>query len=434
MPGSAGQFALARERFVTLLDTHFTIEGAHLEHSPGYQYGLMASLIGASASGLLDERRLEERIRAMEGVLSWMIMPDGRIVPLGDTDPKSMSRSTAFVSRFSNPVLQHQMSRGKLGVAAESGVKALLQSGYAFARLPVVSPCVPASVSYLAQIAAFHSNIHKHADHLSFVWHDRGRDILIDPGRYAYAGKTEIGSDLSKQGFWYSDPKRIYVESTRAHNCVEVDNRSYPRGRHVTPFGSALRYAGEQAGFAVTDCDVTHLRAIRHRRVLVLGPGHFLLVLDWLNDRTSPHDYRQWFQFAPEWEVKAAEHGAVAAAPRRGDRPKERLRVLNLIGDNAVAAPVRGQEEPQLQGWMSDAPYSLIPTTSLAVEALARPMGRFVTLFVFDDVALDAQATRFNATLRAGTVVWTDARGHHRLSIALGEPGKVAAMLVTGGQ
>ena len=423
MPDTAAQYALARERSLQVLDAHFTSEGAHREHSPGYHYGLMVTFIGAAASGLLQDRQLAGRIAAMEDVLSWMITPALRLAALGDTDPKLMVRSIPFVSQLSNASLQFQMSNGKLGLEPPCGVKALAESGYVFARLQGGR-----GPAYLAQTAAFHSAVHKHADHLSFVWYDGGSDILVDSGRYAYLGRTEAGSELFDQGFWYSDPKRIYVESTRAHNCVELDDRSYPR-RNVRRWGSALRYAGEQDGCLVTDCEVTHFRYVRHRRVLVMFPGRFLFVLDFLNDRTSVHDYRQWFQFAPEWDVGTLKDGRGAVARHKGGAS---LAITSLIPDTGVMAPIRGQEAPRLQGWTSDTANSLIPCTSLSIEATNRQMARFATLFAFGEaVAVDWSATAFNSSLRKGVVQWADGEGEqHQLALLLGEPGHASVQLI----
>lgn len=432
---------IGQERLSRLLSNHFSIEGPHKEHSPGYHYMLMGSLINARRSGLLADDENAALLSRIEDAFQWMVRPDFGLASTGDSDPRILLRGEIIADLYSNGPLQYIISGASMGSAPPAGVKPYLDAGYAFARMyaPGVEPEF-GNASYLAQMAAFHSRVHKHADHLTFIWFDRGRDILIDPGRYAYAGRTEAGSDLFNQGFWYADPKRIYVESTRAHNCVEIDDRSYPR-RNVKPWGSALRYAGEQDGLAVTDCDVVHERTIRHRRVLVMGPGHFLLVLDWLNDRTGDHDYRQWFQFAPDWVVEGAAGGYRARIPARTPREpapgrdsaaEDELSVFNLVDDNACAAPVRGQEEPRLQGWMSDAAYSLIPSTSICVEGLDRQMGRFATLFVFGgDAELDRAATRFNISLRTGSIAWRDGRGKHVLKLAMQEPGDVKAILET---
>ena len=106
------------------------------------------------------------------------------------------------------------------------------------------------------------------------------------------------------------------------------------------------------------------------------------------------------------------------------------LTMLNLIDDNALGAPIRGRETPELQGWTSDAAYSLVPSTSVAVGTPARQVARFATLFVFgEEIVLDSLATRFNATLRAGMVVWTEGQQRYRLKVDLGEPGEAGVVL-----
>lgn len=452
-PGMEAQLTLGLKRLDELLLVHFCSEGVHREHSPGYHYMLMGTLINARRSGLLTDKESSSFLAAIEDAFQWMVKPNNSLAEFGDTDPRSLLRGNVIAGLYSNPAAQYIISGGAVGTLPPAGVKAYHEAGYAFARLyaPDVEPSFQ-NASYLAQIAAFHSRVHKHADHLGFIWFDRGRDILIDPARFAYAGRTKAGSDLFNQGFWYADPKRIYVESTRAHNCVEIDGTSYPR--RVKPFDSALNYAGEQNGMAVTDCTVMHTRTIRHRRVLVMAPGHFLLVLDWLNDHEKQHDYRQWFQFAPQWRLTSGEEKTIARSSAieaseyieetpdlsaRGDGPElpdrqstEVLSIFNLLEENAMAVPIRGQEEPHYQGWTSDAPYSLIPSTSMCIEALRQNTGRFATLLAFGRSArINRNATRFNATMRNGRIRWADEKGKHTLTFVLEEPGNVSVSLAT---
>jgi hypothetical protein len=420
---------LARQRLIAMLNSQFASDQVHKEHSPGYHYMMCVTLANAARSGVFDSELLS-LFNGYEESLFEMFKPNFSIATIGDTDPRHLASDVRDASFFSDENCRYIASAGESGPSPAPRVKPFYESGYAFARLyaPDVEPLFQ-NASYLAQIAAFHSRVHKHADHLSFIWYDRGRDILIDPGRYAYTARNAVGSALFEQGFWYSDPKRIYVESTRAHNCVEIDGQSYPR-KDVKPFGSALLYAGEQDGLAVTVCELKHPRGIRHRRVLVMAPGRFLLVLDFLHDRIHHHDYRQWFQFAPDWELESLPDGVRAHTPASDGVEPEALRVFNLLDENTMGQPVRGQEAPRLQGWHSDAANSLKPSASLAVEALDRKMGRFATLFVLDeDAKIAKQATRFNATLRHGAVSWTDRHGSHVLILSLDEAGNVRALL-----
>lgn len=409
---SASYFTLATNRLFQLIGEHFTIDNVHKEHSPGYHYMILGSLIGARQTDLITNPVIYERIEAMEKVLTWMIKPNYQIATLGDTDPRDMVRGEKLARRFKDPGLQAIISKGKIGSYPKSGVSAFYSAGYAFARL--FAPNVQsefANASYLAQTACFHSRVHKQADHLSFVWYDKNRDILIDPGRYAYAGRTEKGSDLFNQGFWYSDPRRIYCETTRAHNTVEIDAKSFPR--KVKPFGSALLYAAEENGCAVTYCRTTHFRRIRHNRQLIMSPGRFLLVLDWLYDRSGTfHDYRQYFHFAAEWQLSKQNEKLRAYHPGSESLISLDLCVTSLIKTATLSAVVRGQEEPNLLGWLSDKANSIIPTSCFCLHQRSNEPTAFATLFVFGEtLEVDHKITRFNRSLSAGKVAWKDGQG-----------------------
>jgi hypothetical protein len=426
-----GKYAvLAEKRLIRLVGDHFFDSGVHKEHSPIYHYMVLGSLTGALSSDMIRSPFLSDLIVRMEDVLGWMLQPDMYLTPFGDSDPRLLNPGLSAAERMTSKALQYLFSGGAIG-EPQFGVKAYHDAGYAFAKLfaPDADRSNIASASYLAQIAGFHSRVHKHADHLAFVWHDLRRDILIDPARYAYEGSTECGSDLNKHGFRYSDPKRIHVEPTRAHNCVEIDGQSYRRTNRDA-FGSALRYGGEQHGLAVTDCELTHQRTVQHRRVLVMVPQRALLVLDWLNDRKHEHIYRQWFTFHPSWQVERRNDCLLAADAGDNTQAAAQLLMCNLIDGNVVADPVRGREEPDLLGWTSDAAYSLVPASSTCVEAPRSGRGRFATIFLLDgNAVVDTATSRFNETLRRGRVLWSDAQGKHQLSIELGAPGQVAVSL-----
>ena len=178
--------------------------------------------------------------------------------------------------------------------------------------------------SYLAQQAAFHSRTHKQADDLSFIWYDRGAVILIDAGSYGFLGRTESGSDLWNKGFWYSDPKRIYVESTRSHNTVEIDGMSFNR-RESPPYGSAIERWGEtEDGLLFVETHALQFETVGHTRLLVLDPGNWLLVYDWLSDEAgAEHDFRQWFHFAPDLTVET-QNGELRVSGRASGRESVR--------------------------------------------------------------------------------------------------------------
>jgi hypothetical protein len=406
----------AHNRLQQMITQQYTSEMVHREHSPGYHYMLTVALVNASRAKIFNrDKSFISKLRQAEQNLVWMVIPSGEIAPLGDTLCRNLFNQTD-IDFFEEPILVQALSEH----AHLTGVKHFPEAGYAFARLyaPEVDRTKALKASYLAQISGFHSRVHKHADHLSFIWFDRERNILIDPGLYGYIGRTKKDSDLFNEGFWYSDPKRIYCERTRAHNTVEIDGKDFPR-KNVKPFGSALLYAEEKNGNAVTYSSVRHFKSILHQRQLIMRPGHFLLVLDWLKDSdSSEHEYKQYFHFGNEWNV--SNQGDQIIGHHSGNEKAEAidLRVVSLIAQSSIGKVVRGQEEPELLGWLSNDPQSLIPTSCFHVYQRSDKPVSFATLFVFGKkLDINWQKTRFNNSLSAGKVVWSDDLGEQVLDI-----------------
>jgi hypothetical protein len=412
IPYLRNRFEAAKRRVAEVIDLQFHPIGIHRDNSPGYHFPILYTIIGACRCGLLDEAGLDDRLAQLEEMLTWMVQGNGNLLTFGDSNPRCLSRGRALGSVFRDPGLLWYCSNGKAGAPPPAGLRALPHEGYVFAR-----SAAPTKRNdpwwYFAQMASFHSRAHKHADDLSFVWSDHGCEILIDPGRYAYAGKTEQNSELEKLGFWYSDPKRIYVESTRAHNTVEIDSRSYNRRRDLS--GSALRHAREQDGLIVTECEVTH-EGVSHWRMLVLRPSAFLLVIDSLDDPDHRHDFRQSFLLHPSWRM--ADNGPSGLTVRRTD-PGKQLRILALAPDQKAFGTARGQPEPELLGWYSDRANSLQPCMALFSEQHDTNAAVFATLFTFEVNAVpEAGATSVLESMRPSYFSWFEDGGLITVSIA----------------
>lgn len=371
--------ALATRRLNQMIGEHFFASGVHNEHSPGYHYMLLGTFVGARNSGVLTDPAFIAMLERMEEALTWMLLPDSTTVPIGDTDVVSVWRRPALARAYDNRELQYLLSGGKTGVEPEGGVRSWPDAGYAFARLKGEgATSEDPRWSYLAQTAGFHSRTHKQADDMAFHWWDRGRNVLIDAGRYAFAGKTRPDSELFRQGFWYADPKRIHVETTRAHNTVEIDGRSFPRV-DVEPYGSGVVQAVEAGGLALLETRLVHFDTVEHRRVLVLKPGEFLLCVDWLKDREGkPHDFAQRFHFAPEFVADAGPRMTIVARATDGLA----LSAADLTGKASRSAVVRGQVEPGLLGWTADKANSLVPASTFAFEQ-SGAQATFATVFAF---------------------------------------------------
>lgn len=423
---TAGQLALARRfprlagataaldqghrRMRQLLDTQFTDDGVHVEHSPDYHRMVLDTFLGLMAAGLLDADDLEERSDRIQEALAWFLMPDGTIAPVGDSPKRRMPRGAP--SKYTNAALRHALTFGAKGRTPSETARAFTTAGYAIVRDAWPTGHVGEARSYLLQTCAFHSRVHKQADDLSFVWFDRGQELLTDSGRYGYLGRTEPGSGPWEDGFWYADPARVYVESTRAHNTVEIDGRNLPR-RDVRPYGSALKGTGRQAGVHYTLCRVMHWTTVEHTRALLYRPGEWLVVLDRVRDsRDTSHSIVQRFQFAPELQMVGIE--GERGLQMRSSENGLGLKVLTLSGAELVP-PVRGRKDPELLGWVSRADESL----QSCWTAGFRSVGADVVIATILSLGTD-QPTRPDSHFdRAGgvTLGWQTGQAAHTLAV-----------------
>ena len=350
-----------------------------------------------------------------------MILPNRRLANLGDTDYRDLSKEKVVVTQ--SRLLDYAVSGGTRGNPASQRIKVFPESGLAVLRSGWPDAESFDQASYLAQQAGFHSRTHKQADDLSFIWYDRETEILIDAGSYGFLGRTEPGSDIWKEGFWYSDPKRIYVESTRAHNTVEIDGKSFNR-RDSPPYGSAIQRWGEtEDGLLFVETHATQFETIGHTRLLVFDPGNWLLVYDWLSDDAGKdHDYRQWFHFAPDLTVET-QNGELRVSGKSLDA---NLSVISLLPTPTSSEPVFGQEDPDLLGWWSQKGGAFEPTTSVNFSVLGAKSAAFATLFSFSDAATpDLDYQRVEDSGRAAKLKWTTPDATHTLSFTRPAEGSI---------
>jgi len=388
MPGMRKAFEQARDRIYAMLDRQFTEEGVHREHSPAYHLQVLRTFDEILRTGLLEDQGLQDRRGRVEEALAWFVLPDRSLAMFGDTDHEALEVWYPIPEERRVEAMHFVLSRGIRGRPPAERVRGFKESGYFVARGPW--PKDPSSFergSYLAQTCAFHSRAHKHADDLSFVWYDNGQSILVDAGRMGYLGRTEPGSEERRMGFWYSDPRRMYVESTRAHNTVEIDGRDSLR-MGVRPYGSALQSWGSVDGVAFSDARVLHFGSIWHRRLIIFSPSEWLLVVDGLNDgQRASHRFTQWFHFGPEVDVYPEARGVLRARLR-----EERCLVgVPLLGAPELRGPIRGQTQPVLQGWMAPRQEEMVPCAAVGWEVEGVAKHRFAALFHLGDGGLQIE-------------------------------------------
>lgn len=410
----------AETRLKEMLAKQFTREGVHKEHSPDYHRMVYGSLKGMIASGLVKSADTLALMEDIERSLAWFVIPNGALVNFGDTDVRTIRRSTRESERkWLLPEMRYMASGGQVGAPPSTDSMGFMEAGYYITRRGWAEPEAEQAQSsaYLALAAAFHSRTHKHADDLSIVWHDRGHEILVDAGRYGYLGKAEPGSELFEDGYWYSDPNRVYCEATRAHNTVEIDGRNFMR-KGVRPYGSGLvRWGCTGHGIRYCEAQARQFRTIRHFRTLLYLPSQWLIVFDWLHDGAGQeHEFRQWWHFDPSLSVRRDEGiGFRVHAPDGG----ELLEVQSLLKGAAASEVHRGVSEPEMQGFCSRRPQQMLENDAVAFKSTSTPSATFATLFSFaGSVVPDLEASRTNVSGRRALFVWREGERTHRVSLA----------------
>lgn len=393
-------YTVNMSRLIKIIDLHFHPNGFHKEHSPYYHWLLLKNFKVFSDSAKVINPVFSKRIHDIEVALIYFVTPKGVLVQFGDTDVTVFKNEALLGKPYVN-------CTSDLNIVSGSSTEA----GYFFVRSKD-------GQTYIAQICCFNSRVHKHADDLSFIWFDRGQEILVDAGRFGYRGRTNIGTDEFNAGFWYSDPDRIYVESTPAHNCVTIDGISYPR-RTRKAYGSALKWFGEtDAGIAWSESTISLPKAIVLTRLLLHKPKSWLIIVDLCRDRSRKHHhYQQWFHLAPHWHVEPCGTGWSAWAT--ADRENEcRLFISSLITGPVLGNIYIGAREPQQQGWYSPREGEIIPNPAFSMNIVDQPSAIFATIFTFSKALIvPGKRSAINASGSRALLRWGDDNGEHDLTI-----------------
>jgi hypothetical protein len=400
-------FLQGNERMSKMLKQQFFADGIHREHSPDYHRMVYSTLQNIVSTGLISDNEAVSFVKKVEKALSWFIMPNGNMVNFGDSDCRSFyCGPTTAKTRWFTPEMYFVCTKGKIGELPLHPVAVFNEGGYFVARYIDIENYKRSS--YLAQIAAFHSRTHKHADDLSFVWYDKGMELIVDAGRYGYIGKTEIGSKLWQNGYWYADPNRIYCESTRAHNTLEFDDENYPR-KGVKPYGNALKrwYINGQITAIETECK--HFRSIRRARLLIFNPGKWLIVYDWFCDNFKKiHNVKQWFHISPNIKIVLDDDGYRANI----DNSSKHLMIHALLPDMQKSRLFIGETSP-IQGWWSPKERQMIPNYAFYFEKNNVVSENMAVIFTFSSnkAVIDYKKTKVAKSGRKGIFCWQDDNG-----------------------
>lgn len=332
---SSGGIQFAERILQKMLNEHFAKDGLHLEHSPDYHLYMVNHLQSLKDSGWLSQN-LDSVLKLLNSIANaadWMCTPNHHVIPIGDT-----ANNVLMTKRW-------------------VGYKNTLNIGYKFfpiGGLLIHNSDDGPSPSQLIFSTQFHSRQHKHADDLNVLYNLFGQPLLVDPGTYTYQ---------------YDLPERMYCESTRGHNTVEIDGLNYSRFGQ-DGFGSAMTLVAKVGECIIAEGAVKHSRLIsaaipnnkiksadaipvdiRQRRIVIERPGHFLAIIDEINSETK-HEYIPWYHFHPNLSVTKDTPTRLGVFDDKGKKHCQ-IQCYDDDSNSIDYIEARGQKKPRLQGWFS---------------------------------------------------------------------------------
>lgn len=381
IPDLQGMEALrhqGNDRLRLMAETQFNADGGHVEHSPDYHRMLLSSFEGAIAVDAIDDPEVLTRVRKAADVLGWMVLPNGRILQMGDSPERDMRGDRSAISPSTNWIL----TRGQKGTAPSQDALMLPESGYAFIRpLKRNGDDALSKTPYLAMTAGFHSRTHKHCDDQSLVWMEDGQEILIDGGRYRYGELLSQDSELRKKGFYYADPVRQYMESCAAHSTLSMDGDMQDRRR--TPYGSGLQDMIAHNDGSFTIRSEVPQNGWTARREVNYMPGRRLDVRDTVTMADEDeHILHTWFLLDGGLSLHEKEGGLVLGSPRW--EAALRLNRKTAGGGAEDLRIRRDQREGTIRGVRSRRDRELGAAWSLEYRMPFRGSVETVTVFEFE--------------------------------------------------
>lgn len=346
-PGSALAREVSRRLLHDIVLSQYDEAGVHREHSPEYHFFALRYLELMDRSGWYadDADTLDIIHRAME-TAPWFRMPDQRYLAIGDSTAAPMP-----------------LSQREWAAPAENHIT-FNQSGYFIHRSHW--DVAPQRASVLAVMGAFNSRVHKHGDDLSVLWSEQGTDILVDHGKYAYK----------------EDPFTDYFRSSLSHNTVSIDNAPHLiRAGRI--YGSALGETQDAPWGIEVEGTVVHKQpGGKHRRIVYFAPGRALVVVDQLSSNQE-RQYASWFHFPALAGIVPSGDGYELTIGRHSFQ----IRAASTKGLSSKL--VKGQTDPEIQGWVSEAYADKKPAWALGLLSPAARKWTLVTVFACPGTAID---------------------------------------------
>lgn len=336
---------LANSRLDEYFDKSFTSEGVHVEHSPSYHLMVLRHVAEhrdflESLTGSRSEF-LDHLLNNAEQHSVHTILPDGRFLPVSDTQQIALSSSKNNI--FNSKVFQFASTAGREGVKPSDLTLYEPKSGYFIHRNTWDST----TGNYIAFIAAYNAHYHKHSDDLHvFLW-SGGNEILSESGPYGYDGTNPF----VKLGF-----------SQWSHNNIVVDGRSLKRTDGMFDKVSMINRFRISDGWQV-EAKNERFDSVVHSRKVTFSDSLDAVFVEDLLVSDSKHNYFLNWNFGPKVRLQIVDkviHGFI-----------DNLKVVEMVFDYASTFEIlhrRGVVGTNARGWRFPSMNEKTPASLVSVK------------------------------------------------------------------
>ncbi|MFP4027761.1 MAG: alginate lyase family protein [Candidatus Brocadiia bacterium] len=358
----------AIKQMVEEMDHQVYPDGAHDELSSGYHWVSLSSFERLAETCRRADVKLRKEYRQglidMYDYWTWLVRPDGTLPMNNRSDRSDATRRVLKAdSHYNRPDWTYVVTNGEKGEKPEGLPSRFMPwAGQLISRSDWDEN---AHWSFFDVGPAGHGWVH--ADKLHLSVHAFGRDFLVDAGR-----------------FWYERDKwSRFAGHSRAHNVILVDGKGQELGPRRAEKPHSLHSVTSSFDFAMGSVD--HFEDlegdVEHTRCLVYLRGTGWLVVDHIQtDRAR--DLSPLWHFNPDCEVETDGADIVTADPGNPN-----LRVTPVGPVDWDVEFIRGQEEPQVQGWYCEQTPDWEPNTVARFQGRIENSASFAWVLTPDDAA-----------------------------------------------
>ncbi|REJ82764.1 MAG: hypothetical protein DWQ36_05925 [Acidobacteria bacterium] len=382
------------------IEQQFYPDGADRELSAFYQWLVLQRL--ASYGEILDRagvpasRASGESLERAHGYLAGVVRPSGTVPLNNDGDLVSaLHLLSRIAEREDRPDWLHAATGGRRGEPPQGAPtrffpwagQVVMRSGWERDALWSFFDFGPAG-----------EGSHQHADRLHLSVSAFGRDLLVDAGRFTYDRSSAF---------------RDYFRGSASHNVILVDGGGQNTSIHSTASPLLDRVTIEPGleiargvyadGFEGAAGEASHFRTV------AFVAGELWVVADRIvTDRRRA--IQALWHFHPDCSVEIDGSGVHSVDEGVGN-----LRIAPVGGVAWGVALARGEEEPEIQGWWSEAYGHKRPATAAVFSAeigageetfvwLLQPARGAVPIRRAEMLATDGESVRVSLETAAGEV------------------------------